>query len=211
MLCERAAVQHGLWVELLFCVDEAPTYTSAKTQGAQSQDCNVATIKILLFSRLQKSQLIQKMIDANGNLNAFTNEELSAAGIDDSCNISPNAHENHEWPTYPVPEQEGVDDKELEKWEELLEEGTWPDGYTPEKRESMQKHANGQRHPQTEDHSDAASDDKYDKCQARHLITSLSRALKRSCRLGYSNDKSLCFTLWQEVKPLLLPNISHLF
>ena len=158
-----------------------------------------------------KSAVIQKIIDANGNLNAFTNEELSAAGIDDSCNISANAHENHEWPTYPVPEQEGMDDKELEKWEELLEEGTWPDGYTPEKRESMQKHANGQRDPQTEDHSDAASDDKYDKWQARNLTTSLSRALKRSCRLGYSNDKSLYFTLWQEVKPLLLPNISHLF
>ena len=91
-----------------------------------------------------KSAVIQKIIDANDGLNAFTNEELNAAEIDDSCNISPNAHENHEWPTYPVPEQEGVDDKELEEWQELLEEGTRPDGDTPEKGESMQKHANVQ-------------------------------------------------------------------
>ena len=55
--------------------------------------------------------------------------------------------------------------------------------------------------------SNTASDDKW---PASNLTTSLSRALKRSCRLGYSNDKSLYFKLWQEVKPLLLPNISHL-
>ena len=67
----------------------------------------------------------------------ISTQELSAVGIDDSFNIGPIAHENHEWPTYPVPEQEGWDDKALAKWEELLEEGTWPDGYTPKKRRTF--------------------------------------------------------------------------
>ena len=53
------------------------------------------------------------------------------------------------------PEQEGMDEKDLEEWEELLGEGSWPDGYTSETRQIMQKPANEQeephiwKHPQT--------------------------------------------------------------
>ena len=50
-----------------------------------------------------------------------------------------------------------------------------------------------------------------EKWQARNLTTSLSRALKCRCRLGYSNGNSLYAKLWREVNPMLLPNISHLF
>ena len=155
-----------------------------------------------------KSVVIQKIIDAEGNLNAFTEEELGNAGIDDSCNISNNAHEHHEWPVYPIPEQEGVDEKALQEWEELLKEGTWPDGMTPEHRENMQMLGRDQMGSQTGPSSDSPPDEKW---QARNLTASLSRALKRSCRLGYSNDNSLYAKLWREVNPMLLPSVSHLF
>ena len=128
-----------------------------------------------------KSVVIQKIIDAEGNLNAFTEEELGNAGIDDSCNISNNAHEHHQWPTYPIPEQEGVDQKALQEWEELLKEGTWPDGLTAEDRENMQKPGRDQMGSQTEASLDSPPDEKW---QARNLTASLSRALKSRCRLG---------------------------
>ena len=45
-------------------------------------------------------------MDALGNVNAFSPEEVAVAGIDDACNV---AHEHHAWPTQPVPEQISVD------------------------------------------------------------------------------------------------------
>ena len=36
-------------------------------------------------------------------------------------------HEHHKWPTYPSPEQEGVDARALQKWKVLSKEGTWPE------------------------------------------------------------------------------------
>ena len=57
--------------------------------------------------------------------------------------------------------------------------------------------------------TDSPPDEKW---QARNLTASLSRALKRSCRLGYSNnsnDNSLYAELWREVNPMLLPSVSH--
>ena len=53
-----------------------------------------------------------------------------------------------------------------------------------------------------------AEDDKW---QARNLTSSLSRALRRSCRLGYSDANSLYAKLWRDVNPMILPSASHLF
>ena len=71
-----------------------------------------------------KQIVTQKIIDADG----IPNEDLAAAGIDSTCNVSKNAHEHHEWPLYPIPKHEGVDMKVLLGMEVLLQEGTWPDG-----------------------------------------------------------------------------------
>lgn len=58
--------------------------------------------------------------------NLIPDEELETAGIDDiintyrshvsitridTCAISNNAHEHHEWPVHLIPEQEGMDEK----------------------------------------------------------------------------------------------------
>ena len=72
-----------------------------------------------------KQVVTQKIIDAGGDLNDIPNEDLAAAGIDSTCNVSNNAHEHHEWPLNPIPEHEGM--ALLEK-EVLLQNGTWPDG-----------------------------------------------------------------------------------
>ena len=152
---------------------------------------------------------IQIIIDAEGNLNAFTEEELGNASIDDSCNVSNNAHEHHEWPTYPVQEQEGVGGKALQQWEELPKEGTWPDGLTPEQRENLQELGYNEMGSQKRASSDGPQDEKW---QAGNLTTSLSRTLKSRCRLGYSkgnHTSGLYAKLWCEVNPILLPNISH--
>ena len=42
--------------------------------------------------------MTQKIIDADVDLNGIPDEDLAAAGIDSSCNVSNNAHEHHEWP-----------------------------------------------------------------------------------------------------------------
>ena len=88
-----------------------------------------------------KSVVTQKIIDAGGNLNAIADDDLQAAGIDNTCDISNNAHEDHdrEWPVYPVPQQEGMDEKALLEMEELLKEGTScrPDGLDPDERERL--------------------------------------------------------------------------
>ena len=145
--------------------------------------------------------VIQKIIDAEGNLNAFTEEELGNAGIDDSCNVSNNAHEHHEWPTYPIPEQEGVDGKALQEWEELLKEGTWPDGLTPEHRENMQKHGRDEMGSQTRASSDGPPDEKW---QARNLTVLLVKSSEKSLPIRIQQwQSSLYAKLWREVNPML--------
>ena len=62
----------------------------------------------------------QKIIDADGDLNDISNEDLAEAGIDSACNVSNNAHEHHEWPVYPILKHEGVDMKALREMEVLL-------------------------------------------------------------------------------------------
>ena len=71
-----------------------------------------------------KQVVTQKIIDAGGDLNDTPNEYLIEAGIDSTCNVSNNAHGHHEWPLYPIPEHEGVDEKALVGMEVLLQEGT---------------------------------------------------------------------------------------
>ena len=84
-----------------------------------------------------KQVVTQKVIDAGGDLNDIPNEDLAPAGIDSTCDVSNNAHEHYERPLYPVPEHEGVDMKALLEMEVLLQDGTWPDGFSPEERENF--------------------------------------------------------------------------
>ena len=143
----------------------------------------------ILAAAAAKQFVTQKIIDAGGDLNDIPNEDLAAAGIDSTCNVSNNAHEHHEWPLYPIPEHEGMDMKVLLKIAEvLLQDGTWPDGFSPEERENLARLA-PRCHSQPPDAcQDGVVDDKW---QARNLTTSLSKALRKSCRLGYSDHNSL--------------------
>ena len=83
----------------------------------------------ILADAAAKQVMTQKIIDAGGDLNEVPNEDLEAAGIDSTCNVSNNAHEHHEWPLYPIPNHEGVDENVLLEMRVLLQEagGTWPD------------------------------------------------------------------------------------
>ncbi len=56
--------------------------------------------------------------------------------------------------------------------------------------------------------SQAITDDGW---QARNLSTSSSRALRWSCRFGYSNVDAVYVRFWRDVLPMLLPEHSHLF
>ena len=152
--------------------------------------------------------MTQKIIDAYGNLNDIPNEDLAAAGIDSFCNVSNNAHEHHEWPLYPIPEHQGVDMNALLEMEVLLQDRKWPDGFSPEERENLARLA-PKCHSQPPDAcQDGAVSDKW---QARNLTTSLSKALRKSCRLGYSDHNSLYARLGRDANPMLVPAISHLF
>ena len=66
-----------------------------------------------LADAVAKQVVTQKVIDACGNLNDLPNEDPAAAGIHSTCNVSNNAHKHDEWPLYPSPEHEGVDEKAL--------------------------------------------------------------------------------------------------
>ena len=68
-----------------------------------------------------KNVATQDIIDAGGTLNLILDEDLEAAGMDDACEISDNAHEHHEWPVHPIPEQEGMDEKALLEMEGFAE------------------------------------------------------------------------------------------
>ena len=52
----------------------------------------------ILADAAAKQVVTQKIIDADVDLNGIPDEDLAAAGIDSSCNVSNNAHEHHEWP-----------------------------------------------------------------------------------------------------------------
>ncbi len=104
-----------------------------------------------------------------------------------------------------------ADDRHLEEMEKMLIEGTWPDG--DERRADQGKGSGGNVAPAAMDAQQSAGlrateDDGW---QARNLSTSLSRALSRSCRLGYSNVQAVYVRLWRDVQPMLLPEHSHLF
>ena len=152
-----------------------------------------------------KSVVTQKIIDAGGNLNLIPDEDLEAAGIDDACEISNNAHEHHEWPVRPIPGQEGMDEKALLEMQGLLKEGTWPDGLRQDERERMAALMAGRQATPAAALGNGAEDDKW---QARNLTASLSRALRRSCRLGYSDADSLYARLWRDNNPMMLPSLA---
>ena len=152
--------------------------------------------------------MTQKIIDAGGDLNDIPNEDPATDGIDSTCNVSNNAREHHEWPLYPIPEHEGVDIKSLLEMEVLLQDGKWPDEISPEEHENLARLA-PKCHSQLPDAcQDGALGDKW---QARNLTTSLSKASRKPCRLGYSDHNSLYARLWQDANPMLVPAISHLF
>ena len=67
--------------------------------------------------------------------------DLLEAGIDCTVNARINAHEHHEWPIYPIPKHEGVDKKAHHEIDVLLQEGTRPDGFSPEERENLERFA----------------------------------------------------------------------
>ena len=70
-----------------------------------------------------KQVVTQKIIDAGGNLNDIPNEDLAAASIDSTCNVSNNAHEHHQWPLFPISVHAVVDEKELLQMEYCSKKG----------------------------------------------------------------------------------------
>ena len=119
--------------------------------------------------------------------------------------VSNNALEHHEWPLYPISRHEGVDIKALLEMEVLLQEGAWPDGFSPEESENLAYLA--KCHSQL---PGACQDGAVDKWQAKNLMTLLSKDLRKSCRQGYSDHNSLYAKLWQDGNLMLVPAISHL-
>lgn len=138
-----------------------------------------------------KSVVTQKIIDAGGNPNLIPDEDLEAAGIDDACEISNNAHEHHEWPVHPIPEQEGMDEKALLEMQGLLKEGTWPDGLRQDEHERIAATVAGCQATSAAALWKGPKDDKW---HARNLIASLPRALRRSCRLVVCQAMAGCQT-----------------
>ena len=98
--------------------------------------------------------------------------------------------------------------KALLEMEVLLQDGKWPDEFSPEERENLARVAPKCHSQRPDACQDGAVGDKW---QARNLTTSLSKALKKSCRLGYSDHNSLYARLWQDANPMLVPAISQLF
>ena len=95
--------------------------------------------------------------------------------------------------------------------EELLKEGTWPDGYSPDKQENHVLAA--QKHRPRLQAPDACQDGaKGAQCQARNLTTLPIKALRpQSCRPRNSDCSSLHARLWHDVNRMLVPAISHVF
>ncbi len=167
----------------------------------------------ILADAAAKAVVTQKILDADPDnmVNSFSTQELTDAQIDTVCQVNSNAHEHDEWPVHPIPICQRTDDRHLEEMEKLLIEGTWPDG--DERRADQSRRSGGNVAPAAMDAQQSAGlrateDDGW---QARNLSTSLSRALSRSCRLGYSNVQAVYVRLWRDVQPMLLPEHSHLF
>ena len=151
-----------------------------------------------------KDVVHRKMLEGGGK-NDVAEEDLATAEIDVTSAVKNTAHELHQWPIGPMPEQEVTDAKHLQEMEDMLVEGTWPDGDIAHSHEDGPLRAQSQPDPQ------AADKDEGGGWQIRNLASSLSTALKRSCRLGYSNADSLYVRLWKDVVPMLIPDLSHLF
>ncbi len=93
--------------------------------------------------------------------------------------------------------------------EEMLIEGTWPDGdvrTVNQGKGSSDALPTATRSRVARQSADLrATEDLDDSWQARNLSTSLSRALSWSCRLGYSNVEVVYVRLWCDVQPMLVP------
>ncbi len=169
----------------------------------------------ILADAAARAVVTQKILDQMDNMvNSFSTQELRDAQIDILCQVNSNAHEHDEWPVHPIPICQGTDDRHLEEMENMLIEGTWPDG--DERRADQGRCSGGNVAPAAMDAQLAqqsaglrATED--DGWQARNLSTSLSSALSRSCGLGYSNVQAVYARLWRDVQPRLLPELSHLF
>ncbi len=125
------------------------------------------------------------------------------------CQVNSNAHEHDEWPVHPLPTCQEAD-RHLKEMENMLTEKTWPDGN--ERRADQGKGSGGNVAPAAMDARQSAGlrateDDGW---QARNLSTSFSRALSRSCRLGYSKVQAVYVRLRRDVQPMLMPEHSHL-
>ena len=157
--------------------------------------------------RAAKAVVHKKML-AGGGKNDVAEDDLAEADIDVTSSVKNTAHELHQWPVGPMPEQEVTNAKHLQEMEDMLVEGTWPDGNTGH------SHGDGplgaQPQPDSPDRQ-AADKDEGGGWQIRNLASSLSAALKTSCKLGYSNADSLYVRLWKDVVPMLIPDLSHSF
>ena len=102
-------------------------------------------------------------------------------------------------------------DDDLREMEGMLVGGTWPDGnrrraLTGQDPDSREHQAAGQTKPE-----DCLHEVEGEDWQAHNLSTSLSKALARSCRLGYSNAEAVYVQMWRDVQPMLISGQSHLF
>ena len=125
--------------------------------------------------------------DADG-ASTLPTQKLQTAQIDAACKINNNAHEHHEWPICPMPEHQLLEVEQLQEMETELVEGTWQDGNAKEDSRQDQSQLAREGTP-GEIQSQGMGDNSQ--WQGRNLSTSLSTALKRACRLGYSNAESL--------------------
>ncbi len=165
-----------------------------------------------------KAVVTQKILDADPDnmVNSFSTQELREAQIDKVCQVNNNAHEHDEWPVHPIPTCQRADDRYLEDMEKMLIEGTWPDGDVRRANQGKQR-GSSDNTPPADTRSRVAQQPadlratEEDSWQAQNLSTSLSRALSRSCRLGYSNVEAVYVRLWRDVQPMLVPEQLHLF
>ena len=148
-----------------------------------------------------------------------------------TCNGSNHACEDHEWPSYPTPELEGVDEKELLEMDILLTEGTSPDGYSPEEREDL-AHVAQRGHPycgmvaEKMTPANASSSRQQTSIflqymQIQACWTQISHnvplqgfeetLLTQVQSLGDPNCLYAKLALWRDANAMLVPTIPHLF
>ena len=158
--------------------------------------------------------VVHKKMLVGGGENDVADDDLAEADIDATSSVKNTAHELHQWPVGPMPEQEVTNAKHLQEMEDMLVEGTciwpiWPDGNTGH------SHGDGPLGAQPQpDSPDRQASDKDEgggwQIQSaihklrRNLASSLSAALKTSCKLvklgypcyTYRNADSLYVRLW---------------